>query len=830
MPINWAAIPFLAFVDSVAEVETSQGPQNQESIFVRETLRMYRFVYQSSLPRDGVSVLNTNGQGPLGQWIAITSFVFPPYVLSSPLGGGSLFRIWGPGDSIREGFNGGDTAAGHGLQYHLARRLRAVRGDICYVGTQQYANYGTSGVNGLNNPIGSVNPGEYSPMDWENEGHSGFTMAQVQANLAGWLATIATTPDIVEFGLGANTGGHTAATMANVDLPNLVSACRALLPKSVIIVSTVPPQGVSAATIAGYNNLIIANASAGLPPFNSPTVRFVDTCSDFTVSECGPDSSVHPNQFGYAKLADRLADAIESILPPPKGPTWPRERRPRVMTTEQGILFSNAADTATGINPGCDIGANSFAVDFEITPMESQIERGVGVATFKHILSAGGSYLTGMSVIANGNDLEIYLGAGGPVLQDIPGSFGKPGVPVRVLVYFDNPHGIGILFVDGTIRGVVTGLAAWNFALGAAFTLGNNGVIGQDAYPCIIRDVRFHRSAQGLQTYSPGTIRLMAEKSAIDGIPLSGTSAWYRCDDTPTGTTAADYGPIAGGVALTLTGAQFTSAPEPGSLPEPSCSLEVIEPAAPAARDMIGPLCTLDLDAAMGITFAAGAKISNWQDQSLAGAHSFAQATAGNQPTKVEDGINGRPAIVFATASTTKLLCADALSTFIQAGNWHMFIVAQYAQFNRNDAVNLYANDSLISESTSRWGIGGRSGGGTPLGSGWKVHAGPVYDYTSEVTIASNLPFIFEYCWDNTALSFQYRVAGGVLGTTPQNSPGITKAGVLDLLTGTLALGVDYTRTQYSDCMISRVIIANQKLPVQVATRVRQQLGQFYRI
>lgn len=741
-------------------------------------------------------------------------------VVARPLGGGSLFRVWIPGDSRGTGYNGGDTAAGHGVQYHLARALRSRRGDVCFVGSTLYTDYGSAG---LNNAIGSVSPGEYAPMDWEHEGHSGYTMAQVQAGLSGWLTTIATTPDVVVLGLGANTDGHAAAAIAATDLPALVAATRALLPSSWIIIETVPPQGTPAATMAAYNALIIAHAAAGTGVFADSRVIFCDTCSDFTLAEQGPDGSVHESQFGYAKRALRLAAAIESVLPLRAGPVWPRPKRPRVFARKQGLQFAAATDVATGANAGCDIGSDSFAIDVEVTPLSTQLPRAVGSATYKHILTAGSVYATGLTLTANGDSLSIYLGSGGPKLQDVPGVFGKPGVPVRILIHGDRSSGTLSIWVDGTLRSIATGIAAWSFATGNNLVIGYNAGIGQDAFPCIVRDLRFHRAASGMPLYAPGTLRLHAEASAADGVPLSGTSAWFKCDDTPTTAVAVD---ALGGTSLTLTGARYVYAPEPSSLPEPSGSIEIVDSIAPTGRDMIGALCTLDLDAALGVTLTSS-KVSNWQDNS-GGAHSFLQATAGNRPTVTEDGINGRPAVVFTSAGTSKLTCADAMSTIIQAGSWHAFIVAQYDSLAANNTPAIYGNHSLLAESSSRWGISARTGAGTPKLGAWKVHAGPVYDYTPEITIATGIPYVIEFSFDGTTITL--RTSGGVLGTTVQTAQNTTAATVVDALTGTWILGADYSGTSYANAQIARVIVSKQALQTATATRVRNALRRFYRI
>lgn len=740
---------------------------------------------------------------------------------AAPLGGGSLYRIWIVGDSRAEGYNGGDYAAGHGLQYQLARALRTRRGDYCFVGTQLYQDYGTAG---LNNPIGSVSPGEYSPMDWEHEGHSGYTMAQVQAGFAGWLATIATTPDVIVYPLGANTGGRTAAQMFNEDLPALLAPTRTALPRTPIIVTTVPPQGASAAVGAAYNALLIAAAAAGSGPFADPMVHLCDTCSDNTLGEHGPDRSVHENNFGYARYGIRLADGIESVLPARRGPVWPRPIRPRALSAKQGIAFLSPSDTASGTNANCDIGSDSFAVDFEITPLQAQEARAVGGATFRHILTLGGTYATGMTICANGDALEVYLGSGGPKLQDVPGVFGKAGVPVRGVVYGDRAKGILLLAIDGTIRSIVSGVAAWSFPTGNATVLGYNASLGMDAFPCEIRDLRVHRGAQGLPGYTTGVTRMAIESSAADGAPLPGTSAWFKCDDTATGSTVADD---RGGTSLTLTGAKLLYAPEPGALPWPSGSIEIVQSIATPARDLIGaPLIGLELDAAMGLTFASG-KVSNWQDQGPA-AHSFAQATAGNRPTQVADGVNGRPAVVFTSAGTSKLACADALSTFLQSGSWHMFMVVQFDALSANNTPNIYGNASVIAEASSRWGVSARPNSGTPKVGAWKVHAGPSYDFTPEITIATGLPYLLEYSFDGTSLNL--RAFGGMLGTTPQTVQTTTASSVIDDLTHGMILGADFSGTVYLDGKVPNIVLAKMKLPQDAANRIIADRRSFYRI
>jgi lysophospholipase L1-like esterase len=152
-----------------------------------------------------------------------------------------------------------------------------------------------------------------APFPKNNEGHSGWTIAQV----AGLVPSPAfnTVPHIVLLMIGTNdvyaASGQAAMPTRLGSLMDMISAAA---PNALLVVAKITPlaNAGSSATIKSYNDaipgLVQSRAAAG------KHVMLADMNTGFTSSMLSSDG-VHPNQSGYDFMGDTWYSAIKDLLP-----------------------------------------------------------------------------------------------------------------------------------------------------------------------------------------------------------------------------------------------------------------------------------------------------------------------------------------------------------------------------------------------------------------------------------------------------------------------------------------------------------------------------------
>ena len=224
-------------------------------------------------------------------------------------------RIMALGDSITQGY-----PTGGGYRPPLAARLAAAGRPADFVGTQH------QGPPGFDDP--------------EHEGHGGFRIAQVRAGVPGWMA--ATAPDVVLVMIGTNDVlGNFDPTDAPVRLRALLDTISTARPTASVLVSSIPPIGPAhcacQALVDAYNSalppLVEARAAAGYP------VSFVDMAA-VSVADLG--DGIHPDDVGYAKIADAWYEALQALPagPRPAGPAPPPDDRGFWLAGRDGGVFA----------------------------------------------------------------------------------------------------------------------------------------------------------------------------------------------------------------------------------------------------------------------------------------------------------------------------------------------------------------------------------------------------------------------------------------------------------------------------------------------------------
>jgi lysophospholipase L1-like esterase len=158
--------------------------------------------------------------------------------------------------------------------------------------------------------VGTLFNGPSNLGDHDHEGHSGWRIDQIDANIVGWLQT--TTPHTVLLHIGTND------VLQNRDLPNapgrlstLIDHITATAPTAEVFVATIIPLGSASQESAGrtFNaaipGIVQRNANAGRH------VHLVDMHSALTAADLS--DGVHPTAAGYDKMAAAWFAALRSV-------------------------------------------------------------------------------------------------------------------------------------------------------------------------------------------------------------------------------------------------------------------------------------------------------------------------------------------------------------------------------------------------------------------------------------------------------------------------------------------------------------------------------------
>jgi lysophospholipase L1-like esterase len=216
-------------------------------------------------------------------------------ILSSCLSANAqTLRILPMGDSITDGsaFDSPDGTGGY--RGPLYDSLTTAGFTIDYVGTS------------------TVNSGLL--VEKEHEGHSGWTIGQLDANVAAWFAAI-NTPDFILLHIGTNDfGGGGSDPAAITRLDNLITKMAGLRPTAHIIVTNLMERGEPANTTiqTEFNPFVQGVVDAHI--LAGDLVSFLDMRAAVPLSDM-PDN-LHPDQNGYNKMAAAWHGAIIALLDP----------------------------------------------------------------------------------------------------------------------------------------------------------------------------------------------------------------------------------------------------------------------------------------------------------------------------------------------------------------------------------------------------------------------------------------------------------------------------------------------------------------------------------
>jgi len=191
-------------------------------------------------------------------------------------------RVMPLGDSITDGFN-----VPGGYRINLWQRMAQGGYTVDLVGS------------GFNGPSGLG--------DHDHEGHSGWRIDQLDANIVGWLQNYAPRTILLHIGTNDMNQNYDIAN-APARLSALIDKIRANAPAVELFVAQITPESdpTLAARVNAYNAAI-----PGIVAQKGPLTHLVDMHSAITTADLA--DGVHPNGVGYDKMGARWFSALQSV-------------------------------------------------------------------------------------------------------------------------------------------------------------------------------------------------------------------------------------------------------------------------------------------------------------------------------------------------------------------------------------------------------------------------------------------------------------------------------------------------------------------------------------
>ncbi|MEU0534969.1 cellulose binding domain-containing protein [Amycolatopsis tolypomycina] len=197
--------------------------------------------------------------------------------------------------------------------------------------------------------VGSLADGPSSMPDRNHEGHPGWTIAQIDANVTGWLNTFRPRTILLHIGTNDMYGSDPAGAPRR--LSALVDKITNQVPGADVFVATIIPIRFADQTVRTFNAAIApdmrAKAAAG------KRVHLVDMYPAVAIADL-PDG-IHPNAAGYSKMATAWYNALKAVPgsiggedPPPPTGDGPCTATPKVVGSWNGGFQGEVTVVNTG--------------------------------------------------------------------------------------------------------------------------------------------------------------------------------------------------------------------------------------------------------------------------------------------------------------------------------------------------------------------------------------------------------------------------------------------------------------------------------------------------
>ncbi|MBQ1047053.1 cellulose binding domain-containing protein [Micromonospora sp. C51] len=194
--------------------------------------------------------------------------------------------------------------------------------------------------------VGSMSNGPSSLGDRNHEGHSGWTIAQIDANVVNWLR--ATTPRTVMLHIGTNDMfGNSSGAPSR--LSTLIDKITATAPAADVFVATIVPLSGADSQVRAFNaaipGIVQSKVDAGR------RVHLVDMYNALTLADLA--DGVHPNARGYSKMAAVWYDALRAVPGAIGGDTPPPTTAPPTTPPPTTPPPTTPPPTTPSPGPGC---------------------------------------------------------------------------------------------------------------------------------------------------------------------------------------------------------------------------------------------------------------------------------------------------------------------------------------------------------------------------------------------------------------------------------------------------------------------------------------------
>jgi lysophospholipase L1-like esterase len=155
--------------------------------------------------------------------------------------------------------------------------------------------------------VGSLSNGPASLGDHDHEGHSGWRIDQLDANITGWVQQ--SNPRTILLHIGTNDiGQNYDVANAPARLSALIDKIRALAPQvQLFVAQLIPTANAGNETRTQAFNAALPGIVAG----KGPLTHLVDMHSVVTTADLA--DGLHPNATGYDKMAARWFSALQSV-------------------------------------------------------------------------------------------------------------------------------------------------------------------------------------------------------------------------------------------------------------------------------------------------------------------------------------------------------------------------------------------------------------------------------------------------------------------------------------------------------------------------------------
>jgi lysophospholipase L1-like esterase len=154
--------------------------------------------------------------------------------------------------------------------------------------------------------VGSLSNGPSTLGDHDHEGHSGWTISQIDAQVVKWMKTYA--PRTILLHIGTN-DMYQSPSGAPARLGTLIDHITTQVPNAEVFVATIIPLPMAAQAVQTFNgqipNIVKTRADAG------KHVHLVDMFSKITSADLA--DGVHCNATGYSKMATVWYDALLKV-------------------------------------------------------------------------------------------------------------------------------------------------------------------------------------------------------------------------------------------------------------------------------------------------------------------------------------------------------------------------------------------------------------------------------------------------------------------------------------------------------------------------------------